>query len=290
MERCGVIRTQTCKKRDFAPEGKDPSGPPAKIERPAAMADRSELELAARWLNSARKAIALTGAGISTESGIPDFRSAGGLWDRYNPEEYATLGAFRRDPVKVWRMLAELEDVLRASPNPAHLALAQLERSGHLTGVVTQNVDGLHQAGGSRTVVEYHGSHCTLSCLACGSVYASEALRGAERPPRCRTVSAGLVCGTILKPDVVFFDELIPPRALIETERLLEGADLILVIGTSCEVYPAADIPRQVRRQGGRIIEINLEPAGDLGSDLLLAGKCGALLPLLRERVQALRA
>jgi NAD-dependent deacetylase len=254
------------------------------------MIDRTDIEQAASWLASARKAIALTGAGISTESGIPDFRGAGGLWARYNPAEYATLGAFRRDPAKVWRMLAELEEVLLAQPNPAHVALAELERSGHVSGVVTQNVDGLHQAGGSRTVVEYHGSNRTLSCLFCGAVYLGEALRGAERPPRCRTVSAGAVCGTILKPDVVFFDEMIPPQALIDAERLLEGADLILVIGTSCEVYPAAEIPRQVRNQGGRIIEINLEPAEGLGADLVFAEKCSAVLPLLRERVSMRRA
>jgi NAD-dependent deacetylase len=249
------------------------------------MIEAAEIERAAGWLASARKAVALTGAGISTESGIPDFRSAGGLWARFNPAEYATLGAFRRDPAKVWRMLVELEEVLLARPNPAHVALAELERSGHVSGVVTQNVDGLHQAGGSRTVVEYHGSNRTLSCLACGAVYSGAALRGAERPPRCRNVSRGAVCGTILKPDVVFFDEMIPPQALIDTERLLAGADLILVIGTSCEVYPAAEIPRQVRRQGGRIIEINLEPAEDLESDLVFAEKCSAVLPLLRERV-----
>jgi NAD-dependent deacetylase len=182
-------------------------------------------------------------------------------------------------------MLSELEEVLQARPNPAHTALAELERSGHVSGVVTQNVDGLHQAGGSRMVVEYHGSNRTLSCLACGAVYAGDAMRGAERPPRCRTVWAGAVCGAILKPDVVFFDEMIPPQALIDTERLLQGADLILVIGTSCEVFPAAEIPRQVRGQGGRIIEINLEPAEGLGSDLVFAEKCSAVLPLLRERV-----
>ena len=249
------------------------------------MIEAAEIERAASWLASARKAVALTGAGISTESGIPDFRGAGGLWGRFNPAEYATLGAFRRDPAKVWRMLAELEELLQARPNPAHVALADLERSGHVSGVVTQNVDGLHQAGGSRTVVEYHGSNRTLSCLSCGAVYSGEALRGAERPPRCRTASGGAVCGTILKPDVVFFDEMIPPRALIETERLLDGADLILVIGTSCEVYPAAEIPRQVRRQGGRIIEINLEPAEGLEADLVFAEKCSAVLPLLHERV-----
>jgi NAD-dependent deacetylase len=255
---------------------------------PMSLAER--IDVAARWLGSARRTVVLTGAGVSTESGIPDFRSASGLWARYNPAEYATLGAFRSDPVKVWRMLAELEQLLLAEPNPAHWALAELEQSGHVAGIVTQNVDGLHQAGGSRNVVEYHGSNRTLSCLACGAVYAREALQGAARPPRCRTVVGGAVCGAVLKPDVVFFDEMIPPQALIESERLLEGADLILVVGTSCEVYPAAEIPFRVRRQGGKIVEINLEPAEGLPSDLVFAERCSAVLPALSERVKALGA
>ena len=250
----------------------------------------SRIGQAAEWLVSAKKAIVLSGAGISTESGIPDFRSAGGLWARYHPAEYATLGAFRRDPVKVWKMLAELEQVLDAAPNPAHQALAELEERGHLAGVITQNVDGLHQAGGSRTVVEFHGSHRTLSCMACGRIYEARSLRGVERPPRCTTSEGGAVCGTILKPDVVFFDEMIPPRALIEAERLVQGAELILVVGTSCEVFPAAEIPFQVRRQGGKIVEINLEPAEALASDLVLDDKCAAVLPAIASRVRSLLA
>jgi NAD-dependent deacetylase len=252
--------------------------------------DEQKIEQAARWLVAARKTIVLSGAGISTESGIPDFRSAGGLWSRYNPAEYATLGAFRRDPEKVWKMLAELEQVLRAVPNPAHTALAELEQDGHLAGIITQNVDGLHQAGGSRHVVEFHGSHRTLSCMTCGSVYESAALRMVERPPRCTTSVGGAACGAILKPDVVFFDEMIPPRALIEAERLVNGAELILVVGTSCEVFPAAEIPLQVRQQGGKIVEVNLEPAEGLPSDLVLADRCAAVLPAVAARVRALIA
>ncbi len=248
-----------------------------------------DLAKAARWLTTARKAIGLTGAGISTESGIPDFRSAGGLWSRYNPAEYATLGAFMRDPEKVWRMLAELEEVLQAQPNPGHTALAELEQGGYLAGIVTQNVDGLHQAGGSRNVIEFHGSGRTLSCLTCGAVYPNSEIDRRQRPPRCRGEFRGAPCEAILKPDVVFFDEQIPPQALLDTERLVRDADLILVVGTSCEVWPAAGIPHQVKQQGGRIVEVNLEPAQELPSDLVFADKSATVLPALAERVRVLR-
>jgi len=251
------------------------------------MALQTDIDRAAEWMLSAGKCIVLSGAGISTESGIPDFRSAGGLWERFSPAEYATLGAFRRDPAKVWEMLAELDQVLQASPNPAHVALAELEHSGQLTGVITQNVDGLHQAGGSRNVVEFHGSNRTLSCLSCGAVYSNAAARAMGVPPRCTASAGGGACGTILKPDVVFFDEMIPPRALIEAQRLVDGAMLILVVGTSCEVFPAAEIPLQVHRQGGKVVEINLDPAQGLPSDLVFAEKCSVVLPALAARVRA---
>jgi len=241
---------------------------------------------AAQWLASARKTIALTGAGVSTESGIPDFRSAGGLWTRYDPAEYATMSAFRNDPAKVWGMLEELEDVLDADPNPGHLAFAQLEAGGALAGIVTQNVDGLHQAAGSRNVVEYHGSNRTYTCMRCQAHFTQEAVRSMPRaansplplPETCREdpgVAGERPC--VLKPDAVFFDEQIPSAAIQGTQALLDGADLILVAGTSGEVYPAAEIPFHVRQQGGRVIEINLEPAPRLQADLVLQGSFSKL-------------
>jgi NAD-dependent deacetylase len=240
------------------------------------------LDRAAEWLNSARKAIVLSGAGVSTESGIPDFRSATGLWTRFDPREYATLGAFLANPEKVWRLFAELGRILDAQPNPGHRALAELEAEGGVVGIITQNIDGLHQAAGSRRVVEFHGSHRSFSCLSCGASYPREEISGLGMPPRCRA------CEFILKPDVVLFDETIPSQALEGSAELLDGADLVLVIGTSCEVYPASMIPMQVRRWGGRIIEINLEPALDLRADLVLEGKFSQVMPALlaawRER------
>jgi NAD-dependent deacetylase len=250
---------------------------------------------AARWIAQARKTVVLTGAGVSTESGIPDFRSAAGLWARYDPQEYATLSAFRRHPAKVWTMLAELEQVLAAQPNAGHRALARLEASGGLAGIVTQNVDGLHQAAGSRRVVEFHGHNRTFTCMNCGRQFERSAVRAmpavpGTRMPRPEPCPAGLPERCLLKPDVVFFDEQIPPAALLGSTALVEGADLMLVIGTSCEVYPAADLPQEVRQQGGRIVEINLEPAQSLDPDLLLQGRFGEVVPALVDAWERLKA
>jgi NAD-dependent deacetylase len=244
---------------------------------------RELLARAAEWLASARKAIALSGAGASTESGIPDFRSATGLWTRFDPREYATLGAFLAHPEKVWRLFAELWRLLEARPNPGHRALAELEAEGGVAGIITQNIDGLHQAAGSQRVVEFHGSYRSFSCLACNASYLLEEVGHLGMPPRCRA------CEFILKPDVVLFDEAIPAHALQGSAELMEGADLVLVIGTSGEVYPASMIPRQVRYRGGRILELNLEPAPDLQADLVLQGRFGEIMPALLEAWRARR-
>ncbi|MBU0479974.1 MAG: Sir2 family NAD-dependent protein deacetylase [Proteobacteria bacterium] len=224
------------------------------------------IEKAAATIRKARKVIALTGAGVSTESGIPDFRSKGGLWSRYDPEEYGTIGAFRRDPVKVWKMLAELCEITEAEPNSGHLALAALEAAGFLQGIITQNIDGLHQKAGSSAVVEFHGSLATFSCLDCGKSVTLQEVRQRPLPPPCP------VCARLLKPDIVFFDELIPDDALVDAGELVAGADCLIVAGTSCQVMPAARIPGDVSRQGGTIIEINREPTLGPLADLVLTG------------------
>src|SRR5438132_7536815 len=182
-------------------------------------------------IRSAQPCVALTGAGISTESGIPDFRSPTGIWARYDPMEYATISAFRRDPVKVWAFYALRFDVLtRAEPNAGHLALAELERRGLLRAVVTQNIDGLHERAGSQDVVEVHGSIRTASCLACGArvpfAEVVSALEVAPAPP-CPE------CGEILKPDVVMFGELLPVAAIDRATSLAREAGLLLVVGST---------------------------------------------------------
>jgi NAD-dependent deacetylase len=226
----------------------------------------AKIEEAAAIIRKAEKVIALTGAGASTESGIPDFRSKRGLWSRYDPIEFGTIGAFRNDPVKVWTMLAELYKITEAEPNPGHTALASLEEKGFIQGIITQNIDGLHQKAGSRTVVEFHGSLATFSCLSCSKCLTSGEVRKMSLPPACPD------CSSILKPDIIFFDERISDAALSRADELVAGADCLIVAGTSCQVVPAALIPSDVAQQGGTIIEINREPTLGNLADLVLVG------------------
>jgi len=244
---------------------------------------KSFVKTTAKDIAASRKTIALTGAGISVESGIPDFRSAGGLWSRYDPGEYAHISAFQANPEKVWQMLQEMmELVMNAEPNPAHIALAELEGMGLLSAVVTQNVDGLHQKGGSKEVIEFHGSNRWLVCLACGDRREAASFSFDIIPPRCPR------CDAILKPDVVFFGEPIPGEA--HTRSFAEAAtcDLVLVVGTSAMVYPAAGIPTTAKQNGAKVIEINTEPTPLTGvvSDYLIQGSAGEILPKIVEEAK----
>jgi NAD-dependent deacetylase len=240
-------------------------------------------------IQSAGSVIALTGAGISTESGIPDFRSAGGLWQKYNPAEYATIQAFHASPEKVWRMLFDMVALTRsAKPNPGHRALAELERMDVLTCIVTQNVDNLHQEAGSINVIEYHGNVSRLECLGCGALFDDAALSMEEvirttTPPRCTG------CGEILKPTVVFFGEMIPHEAMVRSQEAAHRADAVIVVGTSATVYPAAGIPLIAKQNNAVIIEFNLEST-DLtrfATDIFIQGQAGTTLP---ELVRQLRS
>ncbi|MCF8118905.1 MAG: NAD-dependent deacylase [Deltaproteobacteria bacterium] len=244
---------------------------------------QKSIDEAARILMDSRLTIALTGAGISVESGIPDFRSAEGLWATYDPAEYATIQAFRNDPEKVWRMLREMDEVVgRAKPNEAHTGMGELEQMGCLHCVITQNVDNLHQAGGSREVIEYHGNSSTLSCLWCGKQYRTEAKRG-EIPPLCE-------CQKVLKPDVIFFGEAIPEYAMRRSFELASSAEALLVVGTSAVVSPANTIPSVVKRNRAKIIEINKERTHltDTVTDIFFEASAGKVVPQLvaaiRER------
>jgi len=238
---------------------------------------------AAALVRSARTVAALTGAGISVGSGIPDFRSPGGLWTVFSPEEYATLEVFRRDPAKAWRLYrAMAKTLIGAKPNAAHRALVELERMGRLHGIVTQNIDGLHQQAGSSRVFEIHGEHRHLHCLQCGDLQPlSPELQQAGDVPRCKH------CGFPLKPNVVLFGESV--RDLEAIHAFIADCDLLLVIGSSAQVYPAAALPAMVRRNGGRIVECNREPAlssagyGETSRSeiLFLQGDVVQTLPLL---------
>ena len=227
--------------------------------------------------------VAMTGAGVSDESGIPDFRSAAGLWTRFDPMEYATADAFRRDPDKVWQMFFEVDDLVHgAAPNPAHTALAELEAMGVLSGVITQNIDNLHQTSGSRHVVEFHGSAARLVCLSCGARYASVD-RPAKRPepPECGE------CGSVLKPDVVLFGDPIPEPAIEEALRLAQGCQTMIVAGTSALVSPASEIPLVARQAGAALVEVNLErtPLSSYAAHRLV-GKASQTLPALVAAVR----
>ena len=237
-----------------------------------------DIDQAVKAIMNAGYVIALTGAGISTESGIPDFRSAGGLWAKYNPAEYATIEAFRSDPEKVWRMLFDMVDItVKARYNAGHAALAELENMNILRCIITQNIDNLHQAAGNRKVIEFHGNASRLDCLNCGQSYGASEFELNGTPPRCRE------CSAVLKPSVVFFGEAIPMQALAESERLSNLADAILVVGTSAVVYPASSIPFIVKSNGGRVIEMNLETTGLTNSitDVFIQGPAGRTLPEL---------
>jgi NAD-dependent deacetylase len=216
------------------------------------------VERLAELIRECRPCVVLTGAGVSTESGIPDFRSRDGIWARYDPMQYATIDAFRRDPVKVWDFYGKRLDVLkRAQPNAAHLALAELQRAGYVHAVVTQNVDRLHELAGSREVVEVHGSIRTSSCLACGvTVPFEEVVRQLENAPA--PVCPG--CGAVLKPDVVMFGELLPADAIERAQALARSTRLLLVVGSSLAVYPVAALPEDTLQAGGMLAIVNADP------------------------------
>jgi NAD-dependent deacetylase len=203
----------------------------------------------------AQPCVVLTGAGVSTESGIPDFRSPTGIWKRYDPMEYATIEAFRRDPAKVWDFYSKRLGVLAgAKPNAAHFALAELERRGLVEAVITQNVDRLHELAGSQEVIEVHGSIRTSSCPDCGHREEFERVLELLPVPACER------CGAVLKPDVVMFGELMPEAELDRASELAREAAMLLVVGSSLEVYPVAGLPEEALGAGARLAIVNRGP------------------------------
>lgn len=216
--------------------------------------------LAAELLANAKHAVALTGAGISTPSGIPDFRSSkNGLWQKYNPFEVASLTAFKVSPEKFFEWFRPLTKLIfEASPNPAHYAISKLEAEGIVKAVITQNVDGLHQKAGSQNVLEVHGTLYTMTCGSCYTRYqTSEFLKEfleSGTIPRCRQ------CGSILKPDAILFEEQLPKKVWQQVEKQIRKTDLMLVVGSSLEVIPVANLPYKIISAGGKLIIINNQP------------------------------
>jgi NAD-dependent deacetylase len=224
------------------------------------VADRTASARLAERLRSARRTVALTGAGISVPSGIPDFRSPGtGLWQDVDPMEVAHIEVFRRDPERFWNFYGDRFARLQGkAPNRAHAALAELERRGLVEAVVTQNVDGLHHEAGTAELIEVHGSLASASCGRCGARHERDDVRARleaapDGVPRCDS-------GHALKPDVVLFGELLPEAALARASALAAGADLLLCVGSSLEVYPVSQLPRLTLAAGGAVALVTKGP------------------------------
>jgi NAD-dependent deacetylase len=242
-------------------------------------------ERLAELIRDHQPCVVLSGAGVSTESGIPDFRSPSGIWAQYDPIEYATIEAFRRDPVKVWDFYARRLDVLKdARPNAAHHALAGLERDGFVEAVVTQNIDRLHELATSQNVIEVHGSIRTSSCLACGERASfDEVVRLLEQAPAPSCPG----CGSILKPDVIMFGEYLPEQAFERASELARRARLLLVVGSSLNVYPIADLPQETLAAGGKLAIVNREPTPfDGEADLVVHAAAGRTLSAARQHLE----
>lgn len=248
--------------------------------------DADLITRAARLIKSAQHAVALTGAGISTPSGIPDFRSGGsGLWTRYDPMSVASLTAFRTHPDRFYDWVYPFANtIMQADPNPAHYALAKLEAAQHLAGIVTQNIDDLHGRAGSKVVYEIHGHFREATCGSCYRRFPSEGLLEtfveSGEVPRCPE------CGGVLKPNIVLFGEQLPHEIVGQAERLIDESDLIIVAGSSLEVTPAAIMPITAINKGAKLIIINhdvtyLNPR----ADVVFQADVAYVLPKLVEEV-----
>jgi NAD-dependent deacetylase len=227
--------------------------------------------------------IAFTGAGISVESGIPAFRGAQGLWEKYDPEEYAHINSFVSEPAKIWCMLREMIKLtFDAHPSPAHLALGALEKAGFLKAVITQNVDGLHQEAGNTNIIEYHGNMRNLVCLKCRKkIPLKQEVLTAMPYPTCDR------CNKAMKPDGVFFGEQIPISAIEAAHEAVENCKIIMIIGTSGVVYPAAEVPFQAASRGAAVVEINVNPTPFTSAvtQYFLEGSASQVLPRIIDEL-----
>ncbi|MHA2395590.1 MAG: SIR2 family NAD-dependent protein deacylase [Candidatus Thorarchaeota archaeon] len=243
------------------------------------MPDIDAIKRAKELVAKSKKITAFTGAGISVDSGIPDFRSEGGLWERYDPHEYATIESFTQNPTKFWTMGRELaETILKAEPNSAHDGLAKLEADGKLIGVITLNIDNLHQAAGNEHVVELHGNYLRAHCIECNAEYVGEKVHqsvvNGEIPPKCEK------CSGVLKSEAILFGEQLPEAAMSEATDMCRDTDLMLVIGTSLSIYPAAFLPQLAKNSGAKVILVNLEGVNrDSVADIVLRGRATEVIP-----------
>ena len=253
-------------------------------ELPAEIQDL--INTAARLISKASCGVVLTGAGISTPSGIPDFRTPGsGVWSRFNPMEVASLSAFRYQPEKFFTWLHPMaKKMFHALPNPAHYALVILEKAGYLQTIITQNIDGLHQRAGSEQVLEVHGTLETLTCIGCyqnfpsGEFISSFIEKGT--PPRCPD------CGQILKPDIILYEEQLPKKTWLKAQKACQNCGVILVAGSSLEVIPAATLPQRALENNAMLIIINQGATYlDSRAEVRIQGDVAEILPLISQAV-----
>lgn len=252
--------------------------------------EKKKIQKAAALLIESKEAIALTGAGISTESGIPDFRGDGGIWEKYKPEIYGNIQAFLRNPAKFWELAQKVApNLLKAEPNPGHYALAELEKMDIIKAVITQNIDELHQKSGSVIVYEVHGNINRFNCLGCKSSYTKDQImrklkKEKKGAPLCD------YCGAPLKPSVVLFGESLPNFEIYQSRALSKKADVMLVAGSSLEVAPACDLPLYTLRDGGKLIIVNDQPTPlDKRAEIVIRNKTGIILPLIVEEVKKIK-
>ncbi len=245
--------------------------------------NETAIQTAADLLRQATHIVALTGAGISTPSGIPDFRSAdSGLWEQVDPMIVASLQAFLRDPQPFYAWFRPLlQTILQAQPNPAHQALARLESAGKLKAVVTQNIDDLHRKAGSQTVYELHGHLREMTCMRCQQV-------DLAAPVISAFIADGHVphhhCGGVLKPNVIFFGELLPQQVYAASVAALQHADLVVIVGSSMEVAPASELPLTALQRGAKLLIVNFEATPwDARANLILHADAAEALPLIAE-------
>lgn len=234
-------------------------------------------------LKSARRVVVSTGAGVSAESGVPTFRGENGLWKKFKPEELATFEAFNRNPELVWEWYEHRREIIRKiKPNPGHYAIAEMASLFEEFHLITQNVDGLHRQAGSEDVIELHGNIRRNRCVSCRKLSFNEEFD--QFPPRCSS------CGGRLRPDVVWFGELLPVDALERADRASRNCDIFFCVGTSGIVQPAAGLPITARRFGAMLVEINLEPSElTYVVDERFPGKSGEILPSIVEKIKELR-
>jgi NAD-dependent deacetylase len=254
------------------------------------MKEENEAERVAQWIVASKKVVVFAGAGLSTESGIPDFRSPGGVWDKYDPEDFYfhNFVANETSRLKYWAMSTEMyEPIKKAQPNQAHLAIVELEKLGKLDCIITQNVDGLHhKAGNSEAkIIELHGNSTFVACLSCGKRYdrddIQERLKKGGGAPRCDT------CGGLLKPATISFGQAMPERETQEAYDRSSACDLFVVIGSSLVVQPAASMPVVAKRNGAKLVIINRDPTPyDDMADIVIHGSAGSTMAAILAQVR----